>query len=634
MFVEPLSVIKDPLTRLLAKGVNQKCMIRLFGKGALKTFKQSEEALVTVRMWLLCSLLGNYSHVRPSTRPKSPGRRILYDWLGGYEPCDFKRGSPFLSLTKLCPHLILFVCREQLVYLMGDIPALRVHFDTFSDYNQYRDIVVDCMDEIRGWVSSHLELPCSPIHAFLKGEENAEFFQVIIDILEYENRNNPHQEHSNPHSRISRCVSRCYHKRLCEINYKRPNSNVMSVIRSLKSSKKKEDVIPMVEMPGYTHQESKAPVLEDLVDDDEDEEEEGQRCTAFDFSPFLPPDHVKAVDKVISALLESSLTPSQAFYCCIDVFEACGLTVQQTAFVKNLVRDLQTGAVSKKPCEMRFRALQRKLPHAYNLLQAAAELMREKQRFRLICTLPLDIAQNQLKAVQQRFGTQDGEYLSDSLLFYFCPICDCIYSLLRDFNGSFVNNYRYGLRDAQVDYLTREVFCRRGKTNHRGVCGKDPLSRIPLLGVMMFYCNKRIMLCPQPGCGMCMVFDAKQAIFNEFGALCYDCSHKASFKRLDYGIDFTTRCVRCNTSVPSPEKMFLYPHGAMMCNRCSKRYTSLNEHFYDPDVIRRCKDRKSVVAEIIAYYQQREKFRKERLLPQWNKSVKRSRRATRHKERR
>jgi hypothetical protein len=637
-FLEPISTIKDPLARMIAKGVNQKCMIRMCDEKSLSVFEGSEEIMVTVRLWTLCSLLGNYSHARPSSRPDIQGRKILYDWLWGYEagrdvvPEKYTQKpkkkltkeekkkrraelevaplSPFIRLQVLCPHFVLFCCREQLVYLLDDIPALRRHFDTFSNFAQYRDIVVDCMDEIRHWFASHLKLPCSPLHAFLRGEgigsyHEKEFFQVVRDIL------------------------LCYHTRLGEMNYKRPNSNVMSVIRSLKSTKKK-DAIPMVQMPGWVAPAEVNPLGEE---DDEEDEEDQKVATAFDFSPYLPASHIKAVGEMIDSLLKKSLTPSQVFYCCLDIFAACGLSTEQVQLVKSVIKGLQAGKVSKKQYEGQFRVLKRLLPHGYNLIQAAAELLREKQRVRVICTLPLDITQRQLQAARDRFGCKDGEYISDSLSFYFCPICDCIYSLLRDFNASFANNYKYGLRDAAVDYTTRLPYCRRGKKNHRGECGAQPLACIPLAGILLFYCNKRVMICPQPGCGMPMVLDPKQSIYNSASAACFDCTHKATHRRVDYGLDFLTKCAKCDVSVPNPEKMFLYFKNVMMCNRCHKSYPALKNHLHDPAVRSRCRDRESVIKEIVGYCRERKKQREDKLRPSWNRAAKRSRRASRSKGR-
>jgi len=640
-FLEPISTIKDPLAKMIAKGVNQKCMIRMCDEKSLAVFAESEEITVTVRLWTLCSLLGNYAHALPSSRPGVQGRKALYDWLWGYEvgkdtiPPEYikkpegkkkkmtkeekkKRRaelevaplSPFIRLQVLCPHFVLFCCREQLVYLIDDIPALQRHFDTFSNFAQYRDIVVDCMDQIRHWFASNLQMPFSALNGFLAGKDigsyqEKAFFKVVNDIL------------------------LCYHARLGEMNYKRPNSNVMSVIRSLKSAKKK-DAIAMVQMPGWAPERK---VEEDEVED-EDEEGDEKIPVAFDFSPYLPVSHIKAVGEMIDVLLEKSLTPSQVFYCCLDIFAACGLSTEQVQVVKSVIKSLQAGKVSKKQYEGQFRVLRRLLPHGYNLIQAAAELLREKQRVRVICTLPLDVTQRQLQAARGRFGCTDGNYISDSLSFYFCPICDCIYSLLRDFGTSFANNYKYGLRDAAVDYTTRLPYCRRGRENHRGKCGAQPLSCIPLAGILLFYCNKRLMICPQPGCGMAMVLDPKQSIYNEFGIACFDCSHKATYRRIDYGLDFSVKCVKCDASVPNPEKMFIYFKKAILCAKCHKQYPALKNHLQDPAVRMRCKDRESTAKEIIAYCRERKRLKEEKLRPSWNRAVERSRRASRNKGRR
>jgi hypothetical protein len=539
-----------------------------------------------------------------------------------------------LQLLAASPLLLLFACREHLVFQIGDIPALRSHFDSFASFDRFRDVVVDCMDEVRMLFATHLQWPSSsPLCTFMKSRTPLVYLPKKAVYLEGDFLVASFFNHLNAMLQI-------YHNRILDFAYKRPNSAAMSVIRrcehnirsnlhehtclltmtplcicmfSMATSKNAKLALPLVPMPGWEE-----PIAPRKAGDN------------FDFRPFVPAWHLQVLEKAVSAALrDHSEAPARAFFKVLDVLKCCGLSPVQTQAIKTLVQDLQTGAINAKEYKKRFKNLRNNCPHGYNLIQAIIELVRERQRIRVICQLSSDCTAKQIAALERRYGcTGMDELPQHSALFYYCHVCEGIYSLLRDFSASYINSYRHGLRDADVSYLTNDVFCGKGKKNHRGECGVVPLKKIPLLGIFLFFCGKKIMLCPQPDCGLPMVLDPRQTIYNEAGPLCYDCCFKARIHRADYNIEFVTRCVLCETS-PQPDKMFLFPHGAMVCNRCMIQHPRLKDHFSTPDCLARCRDLDATKKEIIAYRQMRRQIRVQRSQKQWTQAAKQSRARTR-----
>jgi hypothetical protein len=625
-FLRSIYDVKDPLIKLLNKTIPQRCMIRKFGKVAIDAFRSSEETTAVVRQMMLVSLLGNYEHARPSSRPTREGREILYALLDGYGRRENWVSSFFFRMFHLCSDLIAFGLREYLVWALDDVPAMRSHFDTFSDYNGFRGVVVQCMDEVRAFFATHLCNRASPLFAALQRSASFQCECPLLDadamLLE-----------AHFFEQLNTNILDRYHERMLEKSYKRPNTTLVSILRTVRK------MIPMVERPDYVPSVQRAGADED--DDDMDEEdddadaedgdadeekiahrrrprkrakkssEDAKQQTAFDLRPYVPPKQQEALSKMVDRALLVSTSPSQALVASLDMLQCCGVSSDVTEDVKRVVKDIQTGSVSTKQYTTQLRLLQTKFPHAYNLVQATAEMVREKQRIRVVMDLPFHFTRNQIASIRQRFGLrEDSLGLPESAVYFvYCPVCNRVYSLLRDFDSSYVNNYGYGLRDAVVSYETNRLYCFRKKVNHRGSCASQELVRICLLGKLLYFCGKAILLCPQPGCGMPMVLSSRECVWNEHGPSCYDCSFRLRMKRLDYRIDFMTRCARCGIELTRPDGIYLYPHGVSLCHRHHSQYPQLASILQTPEYAIRCVDRASTVRQIAEYYSLRRRER-------------------------
>lgn len=642
-FLQSINVVKDPVARLLNKTVHQRCMIRKFDSVALAMFKQHPIVHIHCKLWLLTSLLGNFPHAQPSSRPEPATRLQYYAWLGGYE-LGLDDHSSFLRLLKLCPHLLLFSIREYLAWVVETIPALREHFDSFSDFSKFKHVVVSCMDRVRVFFSNQMRNPSSGLLASFDGH--------VVPRGPGFPETPAHPKEKPFFDALNDTILLPAHLDLLKISYKRPSDGVLSLLKTIR---KDLPLVPRRRALGEEEKELANPRPkkrarrkergddDDTSDSDSDADEDSNDPgapvqTAFDLAPYLPQQQLQVLAHVVDATLKGCVNPAAALYRTLDVLEACGVPFDTTFMVKRLLRDLQSGAVSTRQYTRQLRLIHDKHPHAYNLLQAIVELFREQQRIRELAWLPLEFIQSQIAAIRDRYGDMGGgdsrrmTILRDAIDLVFCPVCDTIYSLVRDFNSAYVNNYEFGLRDALVDYTTDKIYCKREKTiAHRGTCGTQELRRICLLGRLVLCRGKALMLCPQKSCAMPMVLDAKKCAWNEDGPCCYSCSYKLQMKRLEYGIQFMTECARCPAKLSDQSKIFLYPHGVALCQKHHNQYVYLIEHLNTPEIARLCCDRASTINEILRYHWHRVRMRKEAMQPFLIQAVKRSKLANRSK---
>lgn len=590
VFLQAINTVKDPVTKLLNKAVNQRCMIRKFGKVSLDVFKTSDEAMVTLRLLLLTSLLGNYAHARPSSRPDSAVRAWLYKTFEGFYADEWKT-SFHLRLYTIAPHLMLFVLREYLVYALDDDPALQAHYNTFADFAKFKSVVVQCMDEVRAWFASNVRNERSALHAALWHANRPPEVSYVLKKPDWDEAHFFHV--------LNETILVKHHEALLKLSYKRPKDTIATLLHGMRAA------IPMVRRPGYT--ELKQAEANDDMDEEPVASREPDAVTTVDLRPFVPPQQLDALNKIADGAMATFKNTALALVRSLDALECCGVSYDSTQNVKRLIRDMQSGIMNTKQYTQQLKSLQKMEPHAYNLVQALVELFREKQRVRILCTLPMRYMKNQLRALKERYGLKLNEpyVLKETIHFVYCPVCDSVYSLLRDFASSYINNYGYGLRDAVVSYTTDKLYCKRSKVNHRGRCADQELAFIPLLGKMLHFQGKVIIMCPQPKCGMPMVLDSKRCVWTEYGPSCYDCTFRHNMARLEYQVDFMTRCALCFTDITRSETLFLYPHGVTLCQKHHHRYPQLQVELQTPENIIRCVDRTNTIKVIYEYHKMR-----------------------------
>lgn len=531
---------RSPICMILSKTIVQRCMTRKFGSVCLHQFKQDggNDTKIKVRQLVLCSFLGNYIHADPASRPCRAVRDILYNRLGGYTSSE-ATDKWFFKFFHLCSHVIVFALRDYLVEALHDNPSMSHHFNCLTNFNvgaeSFSGVTMAAMDAVRRFLSEN---------QFLLSQSDTSdelFIQLNQLILPF-------------------------HQKLLNISYKRMNA---SIIFNLISCRK---ALPMVPMPGdgsiAAVQESDDLMdVADILELDLHQEE----SDIFDIRSYITAHQMSALRAVVErvAPLEFGLMTR-----CVSFFVCFGVEWSSVKYIFRLLQDIHEGNIGPTEQVYWLKKLVQQDPHAYTLLQVTAELLREAQGIRVASTLPMHHWVNQMDAVRTRFGLKGTPYcISSSMYFYFCSVCDTIYSLLVEFNSPYKQQYVYGLRGAVVEYSTDRCYCYRSVENHRGKCQDQPLQQVPLLGKILQFNNKYIMLCPQRGCGMPMVLNTLECMFTSRGPACAICTRayrakaEKPFSLRQKSLEF--HCLRCGVGNKKKLTMvnsYLYPKGVVLCN--------------------------------------------------------------------
>jgi hypothetical protein len=295
---------------------------------------------------------------------------------------------------------------------------------------------------------------------------------------------------------------------------------------------------------------------------------------------FISDSQLRAVDSILVRIIP---------YGCADVLKEFipwlvyfGVSPSVVEYTLSLNLPTSAGdALSDEKLRKRLLFLRRHQPHAYNVIQVATRIIHDSQRIKSLGSLPSYYYANQINAIQGRFGIIGSNCILDSMIYFvYCKVCGAIYSLLRDFHTVYKQNYSYGYRDAVVDYDTDEIYCNRSGSNHIGKCAEEPLTHVFLLGQVIQYQNKTILLCPQVGCGMPMVLDSAYCLFNERGVACCDCTrslHAERYNKREVDLmdkfvadtNVSVTCAMCSVSLLLPSQMYWYPFNIILCKNHS-----------------------------------------------------------------
>lgn len=626
---DQVSTVKNTFAFIISKTLPQKCMMRKFSIVCMKKLEKEPHLEEKIRQLVLCSLLGNYRHCTASSRPRIRARRMLIELL------HYKNKTPakvawFRSMFRKCGHLVGFVLRDYLVSAVEDIPSLLEHMRHLFDWDQFRASVLHTMDRVRSYFNFSAMLDHSPFLYSLDSEPDLTALQRDLNLI------------VGP-----------AHDRLLAVCYKRYNQSVISTLCSLRKkvpliapavpplnplstvAPESDEWNPFAQSDSDSDSEDDADLDSDSEDappakrrreNSESHREDEDKDETEDLTQFVTPQQCSVLNMAVQRLISSRANVMMRL---VSFFVFFGVSERVVAHVREVVHQLQEGVLTLEDQKHAMRELACRDRHAYNLLHVASALLKERQRCCVLRQLPVHYFENQLEAVQERYGMQIGgdKVLDSSLLFRFCGVCDRVYSLVRDFHSVYKNDYTWGLRDAVTDYTTMEVYCEDSKSNHRGRCGEKPLCAVPLLGQLLFFKGKTILLCPQKSCGMPMILDVNLCAFTERGPACKDCTLKLQKTQL-YTAPPVSRCVYCASQSSKPQNTFMYPHATALCRKHNLK--GMTEFIRS----KRPKTREETVKLIVAFTHHKRKERYEARLPQMKRDLARRKMASRSNIRR
>lgn len=308
-----------------------------------------------------------------------------------------------------------------------------------------------------------------------------------------------------------------------------------------------------------------------------------------------------------------------------------GVSAKAIDFILYLLDCHRTSNTAKLVQRRRLVQLHQREPHAYNLLQVAAELLKQQgpdgnggrivgrlsvqtveaqieasgrkmlgilqhlQKSKMVqirkfrkehsallkeCDIEASLqeCQDEMDRIEEVWRERGGPHTveSTSTSLHFCAVCQTVYSNVRSVDGP--KFYRYGLLKPlrQFDGTPgAATYCRNNVVNHRGQCHNQLLSQVNLLGIVYAF-NKRVyQLCVQ--CGDIMSPDSTSAMC-EKGTLCCACGKEQQRRRdledptLALVENLDRKCVCCGVVTTAPTSTFLFPFGICLCRHHTSKF--------------------------------------------------------------
>lgn len=559
-FFSPLSTVSKTITHILSKVINIRCQARKFSTVTKKYIQGNDEVShlmsAQLRQLIVCSLLGNYEHVPPSSRLSEPARSELQQLISSQQLHRWYRvklqskkshtqpkwtwvckiesspvGRDFvLDLIQHCPLVVTNALRDFLVHVIRHDSTMLKHLDQLMRLERFTSIVNDAMTKVRRFVSmllphrsSCLRLtmsssPTSPVPAAVRA-------QCLASL-----------EASTDGS----------HKRMLDCSYRRPDLHVDQFLLALLKNS------PMVQLPASLRQLSQDQQLDAreaasidalclqlgtartaaerakamrLLAAQPDAEAKACGSAEYKALDFVTPQQLLELQQLIMKLRPNETHIMSRIVPWLQYF---GVGQPVLAYVLTQFGHFHQSSLSTEKLKKRFGVLRSRQPHAYNLLQLSALLVRDVHKHNVTYQLPMHIVRHQMLACQSSIAGVDqsaaNALLSSLLQYVFCSVCGTVYSLLRDYKSVYRKAYQHGLRDVSRSYCSGKIYCRRGRVTPHGSCDAQPLKQMLMLGKLLLTSGKLVMLCPQAGCCAPMVVDSERCVFNSKGVACKDCS--------------------------------------------------------------------------------------------------------------
>ncbi len=606
-----ISTVRPDIEYIFSKIVPQKCMTRTFARVCFKRFRKSGPfLLLKLRQLVLCSWLGNFPHVSPQHRASPCVRPILYQLLNN--EAEERYLELFKRIFVRCDYVVEFALRDYFIFAVHDNPSLFQHFKNLCEWEPFEAVVQETMNKMRAYFSFSKGFRNNPLVAAMACSteelDDSDALDALVDDL-----NN---------------VCDLGHERLLTVCYKRMNS---SILGHLVATRKARPLIPLPQNPkvildNYNddneddddddeeddddddvdildpvkqmkkkrlrkqqRKEEKAAKKqrknkkdEDTEDDDEDETDTNSSSTTSnksmvsDVRPFITEKQYTVLRDIVQRLapLRTGLLMK-----CTTFFQYFGIPETSLTLLRAILHHFQQGGLDRPQRLYCMTVLGYTDRHAFNLLHITVDIIKELTSVQIVKSLPYHILENQIDAIRSRYNVENTNAIPEHALYFrFCNVCDTVYSLVRDFRSVYKNEYEWGYRNCATDYETFEIYCTKNKINQRGACEAKPLLKVPLLGNLLAFNGKYIMLCPQKYCGMPMVVNTRDSFYNSRGPACCDCTAKLSAKAstLVASIQHDTKCVWCTTPMAKTNNAFLMPHGVIVCKK--HLYKGLIQH--------------------------------------------------------
>lgn len=664
-FFIPISQVTDRLALLLTKGIPCKCYTRQTKKKRgigmdeeedsqtkeltklkkklasakspqLKKFitKEIHDIYHTQRTlyhWIACTLLGNYRHALPSSRPNRRScRQFIYD-----EFVSSPVGGLARDLVKYCKSLVYFAVREYTVYALHELPGFRkqIHKSLF-DVEHYERVVLDAcnsfrvlLTSIQDWTNTQMIFGRIEQH-FVSYRKNLQQFQRPFDSI--------FKDLTRVRTTIP-LVPLNGHRQLIKSNNVDLTMGYTNDDQNSDDDEETEGFNPLEKQ--YTIRHLRAFATRDAIK----KKNTMRKETSLNPFDYMPHDHVRFMHDVIHHHVIQSISTTLG-YCLVDTlfwfmqpcivgaclgiqYEVCERVLKLLSLLHQRVFSSGEGVTKRIYSETQKKSQIKNLaesePYAYNVIQCCIDTIVRVSKFAVVGWLPSHYRHNQTRALQASYPELTGGIHDLATCLIYCKYCGKIDTKIRSFNDpestSVPPNLSSDERSSSTSSAsTMEVMPRLDESSYksmfinlnamasgrggdslrcyhkrRGVkegCDENDLCRVSLLGRVIKLSNNALAtLCPQ--CSFPMEYDPQQSAVTRKGTVCSFCTRELDQKRyttkwaimMELGFkpgQRSCRCSACDEPLTKSSSIFYYPFGLFLCSKCSIRQVVTDVRLY------------------------------------------------------
>ena len=287
---------------------------------------------------------------------------------------------------------------------------------------------------------------------------------------------------------------------------------------------------------------------------------------------------------------------------CVNAFGSiAGVSDHTIKRIDTICNNIRMRCYSANNTVIQLTNLKQTEPYAYSLLQTSVDLVSKTvQSVRIVGTLSIEYGIHQMDAIRSRLGLdklQSSYYLEErACYFYYCKGCMASFCQIRDYKSLFKKEFNSQWKEMYYDCDADDVRCRKRRNNTPDslLCHAQTLCKIPMIGQVLRFNSKLMMLCPQ--CAYMMVIDPVHCGTNEKGMICCRCSiaereKRSSSRRLilsrlgiEYG-QLSVRCLKCASELTNSDKIFCYGKNVFLCWRHHSNYLATVFSKYEASVV-------------------------------------------------
>jgi hypothetical protein len=582
--IDPVSTYPlTPLARLMSKVTAPlKCRGRKFQGVFNKTISTYPVIRKATDSMVLCSLLGNYPHCGPDTRPGLVARISIHALMGlssvvpistdmkhssvGYRDEWYshirKVSTAFRShLYNVSWKIMVFVYREYGIWIIDNNPALKHAMEKQFNYPMFREMVIGVMDKFRLF-----------IRTALLDRTGHEFTDSDI-LSDHEMDPDDGKPVLKKYEQELDVISKSAHTRLLKTTFRRAHTVFLSMI-SIYHTKMPSSIawapkgrpvymrLPSVENDTWQYVPIKEgdtkinrqilskwltsnirpdpsftlELNEDIAENiassscDQWSTTRPDKCVLVSLYMISIP-HTRTLNEFVRRF-PSTTAQRIVILSLLSVLPAFGTPNRACDLIWTLIKGYDDGSMSKSTRADVIKQIHCTYPYTYNILAATASMWEHHTRIKRY-KLPLHYWKNQLEAITSRCRLSTDlslpnpvpisvarEHLDLSL----CSICLEVYSLTRDFSTVPKRPYYAEYNGKYTDTILNKCYCSYTSILWNSSCQTTELSNIMLLGHVVIIKSTMYMLCPQRGCGMVMIYNPVHCAWNERGPACSKCT--------------------------------------------------------------------------------------------------------------